>query len=159
MKKYVLTIICLLTMLVVPALAGVWVAQSSYGPTCYLVKASYTYNDFYFNSNYNSTDLLIGTGVVSGSNFTGLLKLAPSYMTAHESTYSTYYGYGYSASAQPVPCGNNANCAFTCALGNGSYINNGYKHCPNTSASYNPGPATVSVISMPFTTAQPTACW
>ena len=69
MKKQIITLIAMIALITAPALAGVWTAQPSSGDSgkgCYLVN---------FNtSSYGNNKLLIGTGVVSGSTFTGFLK-------------------------------------------------------------------------------------
>ena len=76
MKKQIISIIAVITLIAAPALAGVWTAQSSSGgsgsTTCYLVvfpTASY------------GTRQLMGNGVVSGNTFSGFLRSAPNPQT------------------------------------------------------------------------------
>ena len=71
MKKQIISIIAVITLIAAPALAGVWTAQSSSGggsdsaKGCYLV---------IFPTATYGTQQLMGTGVVSGNTFSGYLK-------------------------------------------------------------------------------------
>lgn len=140
MKKHILTLITIFTMIAAPALAGVWVAQSSYGPTCYLVKIN--------NSGF------IGTGVVKGTLFTGFLKINPNPLSAYT---GTSYAYNYQT---VVDCIGTSSEQQSCALNNARYL-------PNYSSNYggfyynnwNSSLNTVYVKGMTITSAQPTACW
>ena len=75
MKKYILSIIAVITLIAAPALAGVWTAQSSSGGSgsdsakgCYLV---------IFPTATYGTQQLMGNGVVSGNTFSGFLRAVP----------------------------------------------------------------------------------
>lgn len=136
-------------MIAAPALAGVWVAQSSYGPTCYLLSNG-----------------LIGTGVVniSGSTtkFTGFLKATPNPVTGYYN-YSTYSGSAY-AYAWTYPrlydCSNAGASQPTCVSQYARPLN--YYSGSYGAAYYNgyDSPlSTVYVKDLTITLAQPTACW
>lgn len=152
MKKYIITIVYLLTMIAAPALAGVWVAQSSYGPTCYLVKFTSTDSAV----NYGTLQL-IGTGVVSGSTFTGFLKFTSHPMNSNGSSSPSFsdvaHCFGGTASAQTA-------CAWKYATNYMQY-NSGVGTTSNmsTGSVHSTGIATVAVKDMPITSAQPIACW
>lgn len=127
-------------MIAAPALAGVWVAQSSYGPTCYLVKFNVT--DGYYT--YSNTQL-IGTGVVSGSNFTGFLKMTPNPISANSATNPFAVTYNLKQ------CGANSECVWAQAT---------WTQTNNYWGSGAPkGVSIVSVTNLPIISAQPTACW
>lgn len=144
MKKHIITLITILTMVAAPALAGVWVAQSSYGPTCYLVKIpSYGY--------------LIGTGVVtnSGTTFTGYLKATPNPIVISNTSS------GYPSTQTPIDCSgtgsNQGYCAYDNAMGGNNTatrFNGTYYY-----ASGYISPYIVQVTNLTVTSAQPIACW
>lgn len=151
MKKYILTLIMIFTMIAAPALAGVWVAQSSFGPTCYLVKFATG------NTNYPNVQL-IGSGIVSGTSsktFTGFLKFGQGLFSS--------YGYGtgmpsynYIAHCLLLTTTAAGACAWQGATG-GMFVNSSYTNSDRYGHTYSFG--TVAVKDMPITSAQPTACW
>lgn len=145
MKKHLITLITILGLITAPALAGTWVAQSSYGPTCYLVKIP-------------SYGHLIGTGIVtsSGTVFTGYLKA-----TSNPSGYAGT-SFPYSSVVNCSSASNQGSCAWASAIGgtstNSFYLSGGaIYYYSGYSSAYTP--AIVYVSGLTITSAQPTACW
>ena len=130
MKKNIITILTVIAFIAAPVLAatGVWTAvgSSGGGGSCYLVN---------FTTNSYGVHQLIGTGVVSGTTFSGFLK-ASSNAQNSGSTYVTTC----SSAVQ--------DCAWGYAAG-------------TYNAFYNPSSLayTVSVVNLTINSAQPIACW
>lgn len=157
MKKSLITLISILTIIAAPALAGVWVAQSSYGPTCYLVKLT-NYNDWH----------LIGTGIVtSGPKFTGYLKAASTQQSGgYPPSGVTIINYSSVVDCTIVDSGQQPTCAWFNAMGGnssasqfGDWHSFGFQYYSNVSGSLYYKPATALVKDMSIVSAQPTACW
>ena len=91
MKKQIISIVAMLTLIAAPALAGVWTAQSSSGGSggvgCYIIN---------FNADSYGARQLFGNGLVSGNTFSGLLKKATT-----------------SNSQDPIECGAGGGCAWS----------------------------------------------
>jgi len=130
MKKQIISLIAMIGLITAPALAGVWTAQPSSGDSgkgCYLVN---------FNSVYGNNQL-IGTGVVSGSTFSGFLKY-----TANPQ---------YSGTTRLVECWADGTCAWGYAAGHYGYGGDGrnYPDCAYV----------ISVSGLPINSATPIACY
>ena len=156
MKKHIITFISILTMIATPVLAGTWVAQSSYGPTCYLVKSG--------------TQGLIGTGIVKTNSgtitFTGYLKAMSNPHAGFDSSMNfgtnyigNGYGYGYNYSLF-YDCSNAGASQFSCAI---HFAQNAVNWTSVAgSATYNDvshPTATVYVSGAAVDSARPVACW
>ena len=134
MKKQIISLIAMIGLITAPALAGVWTAQPSSGDSgkgCYLVK---------FNAGSYGNKQLIGTGVVSGSTFSGFLKFTSNPQ--------------FNGITNLIECGSDGHCAWQ--LGNNVYGNNGFSGWYAV-AGY--GAWVVSVSGLPINSAQPIACY
>lgn len=129
MKKLMITLVSIIALAALPVFAatGVWTAVggggSNGGGSCYLVTASVT-----------GGGTFMGTGVVSGGTFTGLLKLIPNPVSSTSSNKTAYYD-----------------------AGNGTNVY--YGGNPSSVANYVTSGYVVSVQSMAISSAQPIACW
>lgn len=137
MKKHILTLITILTMIAAPALAGVWVAQSSYGPVCYLIKYGNAY---------------MGTGIVKGTTFTGWLKSVPNPLAWDYNSSGAYNWTPY------ADCSNAGANVYSCVSAWGykasNYNSYGYYNLSSDSPA-----RTVYVAGITVDSARPIACW